>query len=70
VPHQDDEAVGCTGTVIMHVKAGGHVAEVAFCTYDTSERMKKASRAVSIMGFQKNHYMQFPVRTLSGNKNF
>jgi hypothetical protein len=22
------------------------------------------------MGSQKNHYMQFPVRTLSGNKNF
>jgi hypothetical protein len=22
------------------------------------------------MGFQKNHYMRFPMRTLSGNKNF
>jgi LmbE family N-acetylglucosaminyl deacetylase len=68
-PHQNDEAVGCAGTVIKHVKAGGHV-EIAFCTHDTSERMKEASRAVSIMGSQKNHYMQFSVRALSGNKNF
>ncbi len=68
-PHQDDEAIGCAGTVIKHTKAGGK-AEIVFCTYDTSERMKEAEKAASIMGSKKNHFLQFPLRSLDGNKDF
>jgi LmbE family N-acetylglucosaminyl deacetylase len=68
-PHQDDEAIGCAGTLIKNAKAGGHV-EIVFCTHDTTERMKESERAASIMGSKKNHFMQFPLRSLSGNKDF
>jgi LmbE family N-acetylglucosaminyl deacetylase len=68
-PHQDDEAIGCAGTVIKHAKSGGHV-EIVFCSHDTSERMKEAEKAASIMYSQKNHYMQFPLRSLSYNRDF
>lgn len=68
-PHQDDEAIGCAGTVIKHINSGGE-AEIAFCTYDTTERMKESEKAASIIGSKKNHFLQFPIRTLSGNKKF
>lgn len=68
-PHQDDESIGCAGTLIKHVRNGGYV-EIVFCTYDTLERMKEAEKAASIIGSQKNHYMQFPVRNLYNNKKF
>ncbi|MCA6070535.1 MAG: PIG-L family deacetylase [Endomicrobium sp.] len=68
-PHQDDEAVGCAGTLIKHSKAGGCV-EIAFCTHDTFERMKEAEQAAKIIGSKRNHFMQFAARSLSGNKDF
>lgn len=68
-PHQDDESIGCAGTIIKHTKAGGE-AEIAFCTYDTTERMKESEKAASILGSKRNHFLQFPIRTLDGNKAF
>jgi LmbE family N-acetylglucosaminyl deacetylase len=68
-PHQDDEAIGCGGTLVKNVKAGKHM-EIVFCTHDTTERMEEAQKAVVIIGSKKNHFMQFPIRTLSGNKDF
>ncbi|MCL2334915.1 MAG: PIG-L family deacetylase [Endomicrobia bacterium] len=68
-PHQDDEAIGCAGTVINHVKNGGE-AEILFCTNDTYERMKESEKASSIIGSKRNHFLQFPIRTLDGNKKF
>jgi LmbE family N-acetylglucosaminyl deacetylase len=68
-PHQDDEAIGCAGTIIKHVRSGGCV-ETVFCTHDTQERMKESEEAASIIGSQKNYFMQFPVRSLYNNKDF
>lgn len=68
-PHQDDESIGCGGTIIKHAKSGGEV-EIAFCTHDTNERMKESEKAASILGSKRNHFFQFPIRTLHGNKEF
>jgi LmbE family N-acetylglucosaminyl deacetylase len=68
-PHQDDEAIGCGGTLIKNVKAGKHM-EIVFCTHDTTKRMQEAQKAALIIGSKKNHFMQFPIRSLSRNKDF
>jgi LmbE family N-acetylglucosaminyl deacetylase len=68
-PHQDDEAIGCAGTLIKHVKLGLNV-EIVFCTYDSHERMKEAENAASIIGSKKNHFMNFPILNLYKNKDF
>jgi LmbE family N-acetylglucosaminyl deacetylase len=43
---------------------------MAFCTHDTAERMKEAEQVASFIGSKKNHYMQFSLRSLTGNKDF
>ncbi|GHT34970.1 hypothetical protein AGMMS49592_5100 [Endomicrobiia bacterium] len=68
-PHQDDEAIGCAGTLVKNVKAGRHV-EIVFCTHDTTERMRESEKVASIIGSKKNHFMRFTMRSLSGNKDF
>ncbi|MDR1417857.1 MAG: PIG-L family deacetylase [Endomicrobium sp.] len=68
-PHQDDEAVGCAGTLVKHVKSGGHL-EIVFCTKDSQERMEESKKSAEIIGSKKNHYMHFPARSLNGNKDF
>jgi len=66
-PHQDDEAIGCAGTIIKHVRAGGE-AEIVFCTHDNYERMKESETAAAVLGSKRNHFLQFPIRTLDANK--
>lgn len=68
-PHQDDEAIGCAGTVLKHTKAG-KTAEIAFCTHENAARMKESEKAASILGSKRNHFLQFPLRSLDGNKDF
>ncbi|MDR3071749.1 MAG: PIG-L family deacetylase [Endomicrobium sp.] len=68
-PHQDDESVGCAGTLIKHVKTGGHV-EIVFCTHDSSERAIEAERAAIVIGAKRIHYMHFQIRTLYNNEDF
>ncbi|MCL2144427.1 MAG: PIG-L family deacetylase [Endomicrobia bacterium] len=68
-PHQDDEAVGCAGTILKHTKAGKS-AEIAFCTFDSAERMKESEHAAAMLGSKRNHFLQFPLRSLDGNKHF
>jgi LmbE family N-acetylglucosaminyl deacetylase len=68
-PHQDDEAIGCAGTVIKHSTSGGHV-EIVFCTHESPKRMKEAEAAAAIMGSKKNHFMQYPLRGLDKDKSF
>ena len=68
-PHQDDEAIGCGGAVLKHTKAGKN-AEIAFCTYDSMKRMKESEQAAVMLGSKRNHFLQFPIRTLDDNKNF
>jgi hypothetical protein len=38
--------------------------KLAFCTHNSSERMEEASRAVSVMGSHKNHYIYSSLREL------
>ncbi|MGE4384596.1 MAG: PIG-L deacetylase family protein [Endomicrobiaceae bacterium] len=65
-PHQDDESIGCGGTIIKHTQNGGHL-EVAFCTSDTIERMNETKNATKILGSKINHFLQFPIRSLSSS---
>jgi len=61
-PHQDDECIGCGGTVIKHSRNGGHL-EIIFCTSD-SERTEETRAATKILGSNVNHFLQFEVGTL------
>jgi len=65
-PHQDDESIGCGGTLIKHTQNGGHL-EIAFCTSDGSERMNETKAASKILGSKINHFLQFQIRTLSSS---
>ena len=57
-PHQDDEAIGCGGTVLKHVKSGGKL-EIIFCTHDTQSRMEEAKQSAKILGSKISHFLQF-----------
>lgn len=65
-PHQDDESIGCGGTIIKHVKEGGTV-EIVFCTSGEKERMDETEKAVKILGSKINHFLQFDIRSLYNN---
>lgn len=62
-PHQDDEAIGCGGTVLKHVKNGGRL-EIIFCTHDTQSRMEEAKQAAKILGSKISHFLQFDNKIL------
>ena len=62
-PHQDDESIGCGGTVLKHVKNGGRL-EIIFCTHDSQSRMDEAKQAARILGSKINHFLQFDNKTL------
>jgi LmbE family N-acetylglucosaminyl deacetylase len=61
-PHQDDESIGCAGTIIKHVRDGGHL-EIVFCTSDNA-RAEETREATKILGSSVNHFFQFEVGTL------
>ena len=65
-PHQDDESIGCGGTIIKHVMAGGKV-EIAFCTLGEESRMHETQEALKILGSKINHFLQFDIRSLYNN---
>ncbi len=66
-PHQDDESIGCGGTMIKHVQSGGTV-ETVFCTSDKNyERMTETEQAAQILGSKLNYFLQFEIRSLYNN---
>ena len=65
-PHQDDESIGCGGTLIKHTKFGGRL-EIAFCTSGGEKRMYEAKDAAKILGSRINHFLQFDIRSLYTN---
>ena len=67
-PHQDDESIGCGGTLIKHTKAGGRL-EIAFCTSGGEKRMYEAKDAAKLLGSRINHFLQFETRSLYKNTN-
>ena len=67
-PHQDDESIGCGGTLIKHTKTGG-ILEVAFCTSGGETRLYEAKDAAKLLGSRRNHFLQFDIRSLYKNTN-
>lgn len=67
-PHQDDESIGCGGTLAKHTKAGGRL-EIAFCTSGGEKRMYEAKDAAKTLGSRINHFLQFDIRSLYKNTN-
>ncbi len=67
-PHQDDESIGCGGTLAKHTKAGGRL-EIAFCTSGGEKRMYEAKDAAKILGSRISHFLQFDIRSLYKNTN-
>lgn len=65
-PHQDDEVIGCGGSVIKHGDGGGHT-EIIFCTSDTKERNDETKSASEILGSKVNHFLNFEIRSLSSS---
>ena len=65
-PHQDDESIGCGGTLIKHTKEGGRL-EIAFCTSGGEKRMYEAKDAAKILGARISHFLQFDIRSLYKN---
>jgi LmbE family N-acetylglucosaminyl deacetylase len=68
-PNQIDETIACSGAVSQYAKSGSHI-EILYCTHDTAERMKEAEKAASILGSQKNHFIQSASGTLTANRTF
>jgi len=67
-PHQDDESIGCGGTLLKHTKAGGRL-EIVFCTSNGEKRMYEAKDAAKILGSRISHFLQFETRSLYKNTN-
>lgn len=68
-PHQDDEAIGCGGTVHKHVKSGGKAA-VIYCAGGSEARKEEASLAAGILGFQSETFMNYKDDSLASQKAF
>lgn len=68
-PHADDEAIGCGGTIVRHVKGGGS-AEVIYCTTDGRERELEAAEAAKVLGFARSESLGYPVESLGTNREF
>ena len=62
-PHEDDESIGCGGTVLKHAKNGGRL-EIIFCTHYTQSRMEEAKLSAKTLGSKMNHFLQFESKTL------
>lgn len=63
-PHPDDEAIGCGGTVIKHIKEGDRAA-VLFVTSgdaggDPAVREAEARAAGQVLGVSEQYFMQAP----------
>ncbi len=66
-PHQDDESIGCGGTIAKHISQGG-TAEIVFCTSDQNyERMTETEQAAKVLGSKLNYFLQFEIRSLYQN---
>jgi LmbE family N-acetylglucosaminyl deacetylase len=68
-PIQGDEAIGCSGVLSANAHKKGSL-EIIYCTKDTPERMKEAEKAASLLGSKRNHFLQFPEKHLTDNKDF
>jgi LmbE family N-acetylglucosaminyl deacetylase len=65
-PHPDDEAIGCGGTIVRHVAAGGTV-ETVVCTMD-NERKKEAVAAATVLGVKNTVFLDYEIESLAHQK--
>ena len=62
-PHQDDESIGCGGTIYLHTKNGGK-AGVVFCTSDGKIREDESVVALKTLGVTNSVSLGFKVESL------
>jgi LmbE family N-acetylglucosaminyl deacetylase len=66
--HPDDEALGCGGAIARHVAAGDSIAALFLADGETSRgtggglssRREAARKAAKILGFEAQHFLDFP----------
>lgn len=68
-PHQDDESVGCGGTLYKHTIQYGEIAEVIFLTYESEQRKEEAITATKLLGVSKVTFFDYNQETLLNHKN-
>lgn len=62
-PHQDDESIGCGGTVFLHAKNNGR-ASVVFCTSDGKIREDESAEALKALGVSDSLQLGYKIETL------
>ncbi|MCB4792498.1 MAG: PIG-L family deacetylase [Elusimicrobia bacterium] len=65
-PHQDDEVIGCGGTLYKHIKQGG-TCDIVYFTHDSEERDKESLNALKILEVESYTFLQNKAESLSGN---
>lgn len=68
-PHQDDESIGCGGTLYRHTTQSDNIAEVIFLTYENEQRKKEAVMATKVLGINKITFFNYKQETLPKYKN-
>ena len=63
-PHQDDEVIGCGGTIYKHVKGGG-TCDVLYFTHDSAQREEESLKALTALGINSSTNLKYKIETLA-----
>jgi LmbE family N-acetylglucosaminyl deacetylase len=63
-PHQDDEVIGCGGTIYKHVKAGG-TCDILYFTHDSEKREEESITALTTLGINSSTNLKYKIETLA-----
>ena len=67
--NEGDEVIGCAGTILKHIGAGGSV-ETLYCCQNNSVELKKAEKIGSMLGSNVKHFMPFTPNKLGDGDKF